>query len=262
MKLKNKVVYITGASGGIGEAMARKTAAAGASVVLLARREEKLKTLAAELRDTYGTEALYSVLDVSDTGAIEPVFRELLAKTGRIDVLINNAGFGVFKTVEDSALKEMEKMFKVNVFGLIGCTKAVLPAMRAQGSGHVINIASQAGKIATPKSSLYSATKHAVLGFSNSLRMECKGTGIQVTTVNPGPIRTDFFDTADESGEYTKNVERWMLTPEFVAEKVVQSIVHYKREINLPRWMNAGSTVYQLAPGLIEKLAGNAFNKK
>ncbi|MGD6815636.1 SDR family NAD(P)-dependent oxidoreductase [Metabacillus sp. 84] len=262
MDLKNKVVFITGASGGIGEAMARKSAAAGAVPVLMARREDRLKSLALELKQTYGAEVFYAKLDVSDTKEIASVFQQLAAKTGRVDVLVNNAGFGVFKTVEESALEEMKRMFEVNVFGLIACTKAVLPAMKKQGGGQIINIASQAGKIATPKSSLYAATKHAVLGFSNSLRMECTGTGIKVTTVNPGPIRTDFFETADESGDYTKNVERWMLTPDFVAEKVVRSMVRYKREINLPRWMNAGSTLYQMAPGLIEKLAGNAFNKK
>ncbi|AZB43458.1 SDR family oxidoreductase [Bacillus sp. FJAT-42376] len=262
MELKNKVVFITGASGGIGEAMARKTAAAGAVPVLLARREDRLQTLAEELKKAYGTEALYAKLDVSDTASVQSVFRQLMAKTGRIDVLVNNAGFGVFKTVDESTLEEMEGMFKVNVFGLIACTKAVLPIMKEQGSGHIINIASQAGKIATPKSSLYAATKHAVLGFSNSLRMECTGTNIKVTTVNPGPIKTDFFETADESGEYTKNVERWMLTPDYVAEKVTGSILKYKREINLPRWMNAGSTMYQIVPGLVEKIAGNAFNKK
>ncbi|WP_338776965.1 SDR family oxidoreductase [Metabacillus sp. FJAT-52054] len=262
MNLKNKVVYITGASGGIGEAMARKTAAAGAVPVLFARREDRLHALAMELKQTYGTEAKYAKMDVSDTTGISPVFEQLLAETGRIDVLINNAGFGVFKTVEESTLQEMEGMFEVNVFGLIACTKAVLPAMKKQGSGHIINIASQAGKIATPKSSLYAATKHAVLGFSNSLRMECSGTGIKVTTVNPGPIKTNFFETADESGDYTKNVERWMLSPDYVADKVIGSMVKYKREINLPRWMNAGSTMYQIAPGLVEKLAGNAFNKK
>ena len=102
-------------------------------------------------------------------------------------------------------------------------------------SGHIINIASQAGKIATPKSSVYSATKHAVLGYTNSLRMELSDFQIKVTAVNPGPIGTDFFTIADESGTYAKSVQRYILKPEYVAKKVVDAMLTSTREINLPR---------------------------
>ncbi|MEH7643564.1 SDR family NAD(P)-dependent oxidoreductase, partial [Bacillus pumilus] len=159
-------------------------------------------------------------------------------------------------------IEEMVSMFEVNVFGLIACTKKVIPEMKQRGYGHIINIASQAGKIATPKSAIYSASKHAVLGFSNSLRMELSDIGIHVTTVNPGPIATDFFTIADRSGEYVKNVEFMMLSADKVAGKVVSAMMTKKREINLPGWMNAGSKLYQLFPFLFEKVARKAMMKK
>jgi uncharacterized protein len=153
-------------------------------------------------------------------------------------------------------------MFGVNVVGLIACTSMVLPMMRENRSGHIINIASQAGKIATPKSSIYSATKHAVLGYTNSLRMELSDLHITVTAVNPGPIETNFFNIADEEGTYVKSVERYMLKPEFVARKVVDAMLTGTREINLPRWMNAGSILFALFPRLFERVGKRVLNKK
>jgi short-subunit dehydrogenase len=177
-------------------------------------------------------------------------------------VLVNNAGFGVFEPVVDLDLKEMEKMFAVNVFGLVACTKMVLPHMIERKTGHIINVASQAGKIATPKSSIYAATKHAVLGFTNSLRMEVKQENIFVTAVNPGPIATNFFQIADRSGTYVRNIQKMMLRPEAVAEKIADAMLTPVREINMPRWMNAASVFYQLFPRFVETIAGDAFYKK
>jgi uncharacterized protein len=138
----------------------------------------------------------------------------------------------------------------------------VLPIMLQQKSGHIINIASQAGKIATPKSSVYAATKHAVLGYTNSLRMELSDQQIKVTAVNPGPIGTNFFTIADESGTYEKSVQRYMLKPEYVAKKVVDAMLTSTREINLPRWMNVGSILFVLFPHLFERVGKRVLNKK
>ncbi|RTR35461.1 SDR family NAD(P)-dependent oxidoreductase [Robertmurraya yapensis] len=134
--------------------------------------------------------------------------------------------------------------------------------MKTQRSGHIVNVASQAGKIATPKSSVYSATKHAVLGYTNSLRMEVTDSNIFMTTVNPGPIATNFFEIADEKGTYVKNVQRIMLKPDYVAEKIVSAMLTKRREINLPRWMNVGSVFYALFPNLFERFGKRSFNKK
>ncbi|MBM7604527.1 short-subunit dehydrogenase [Metabacillus crassostreae] len=261
-RIQGCYVAITGASGGIGEKIAIECAKQGAHVILLARREELLATLADRISKDYGVSCYYYPLDVQKLESIQSVFSKIESEVGQIDILVNNAGFGIFNDVLDSTFDEMKSMFEVNVYGLIASTKMVLPQMIKRKKGHIINIASQAGKIATPKSSLYSASKHAVLGFTNSLRFEVKPSNIYVTSVNPGPIKTNFFNIADEKGDYVKNVERWMLDPNKVARIIVASMLTPKREINLPGWMNAGSTLYQVMPRLFERIAGRAFYKK
>ncbi|WP_282140603.1 SDR family NAD(P)-dependent oxidoreductase [Cytobacillus oceanisediminis] len=261
-RLKNKNVIITGASGGIGAQMAVLCAERGANLVLLARSFDKLQELQADLLRRFSVDVYIHKLDVSDTDEVSAVFSEVLARLDHIDVLVNNAGFGVFREAHEANVEEIKGMFDVNVVGLMACTSMVLPVMRKQRSGHIINIASQAGKIATPKSSVYSATKHAVLGYTNSLRMELADSNVFVTAVNPGPIETNFFNIADEKGTYVKNVSKFMLKPEYVALKVVNAMLRPVREINLPRWMNAGSIVYTLFPGLFEKIGKRAFNQK
>jgi short-subunit dehydrogenase len=262
LKLAGKHIVITGASAGVGEKIAYEVAKRGATPILLARSEEKLKEIASDIRSSYQVPCYYYRLDVSDLTAVETVFTHLFHEVKTIDVLVNNAGFGVFRNVEDIDLTEMRKMFEVNVFGLIACSKIALSHMAERKTGHIINIASQAGKMATPKSSVYAATKHAVLGFTNSLRMEAAKLGVYVTAVNPGPIKTNFFDIADASGSYVKNVERYMLDAEEVARRVVDIMLTPTREVNLPRWMNIGSKLYQLFPTLVEKAGGKAFYQK
>ncbi len=261
-RLQGKNIFITGASGGIGAEIARLCAKRGASLYLFARSLDKLEQLKEELEGEYSSRVHVYQLDVSDTDEVERVFKRVLGEVQTIDVLVNNAGFGVFRLAEEASIAEIKGMFSVNVVGLMACTSMVLPVMKAENKGHIINIASQAGKIATPKSSVYSATKHAVLGYTNSLRMEVADSNIFVTAVNPGPIATSFFDIADESGTYVKNVQRFMLKPEYVAEKIVNAMLTKKREINLPRWMNTGSVIYALFPNLFERIGKKAFNKK
>ncbi|MDE3839496.1 oxidoreductase [Bacillus methanolicus] len=261
-RLKSKNIIITGASGGIGAEIATLCAERGANLVLLARSIDKLEILKKKLEGQYSVQVYVYKLDVSDTDQIQEIFQKIFKEIGRVDVLINNAGFGIFREAHKITIDEMKGMFNVNVIGLMACTSMVLPKMREQRSGHIINIASQAGKIATPKSSVYAATKHAVLGYTNSLRMELADYHVYVTSVNPGPIATNFFQIADEKGTYVQNVKRIMLQPEYVAKKVVDKIFTPVREINLPRWMNAGSIIYTLFPRLFERLGKKAFNQK
>jgi uncharacterized protein len=260
--LEQKWVVITGASGGIGREIALQAASRGANVVLLARSLEKLKQIELLINESFSVNALSFQLDVANPSEVELVFNSIYKQVDHIDILVNNAGFGLFKEAHEVTLMEVKEMFDVNVLGLIACTSMVVSNMRKRKSGHIINIASQAGKIATPKSSGYSATKYAVLGFSNSLRLECMNDNVYVTTVNPGPIATDFFTIADETGTYVKSVEKYMLKPEYVAKKVVDSMMKKKREINLPGWMNAASIFYTLFPKTVERLGKKAFFKK
>ncbi|MGG3470878.1 SDR family oxidoreductase [Neobacillus pocheonensis] len=261
-QLKAKNIVITGASGGIGAEIAKLCAANGANLVLLARSIDKLEQLQMELQQKHQVRVDVFKLDVSDTNQVQAVFQQTFDKIEQIDILVNNAGFGVFREAHEATMDEIKGMFEVNVVGLIACTNMVLPKMRERRFGHIINIASQAGKIATPKSSVYSATKHAVLGYTNALRMELDDYNVQVTSVNPGPIATNFFNIADEKGTYVKNVQRIMLQPEYVARKVVDSMLTKTREINLPRWMNMGSVVYVLFPRLFERIGKRMMSSK
>lgn len=261
-KLQGKVVVITGASGGIGKEIAIQSAQRGARLVLLARSLDKLQTLKADLNRQFGVDVFVYKLDVSDTEQVEKVFADIFVQVGEVDVLVNNAGFGTFKEVLDTELEETKAMFAVNVIGLMACTKFVLPHMKRKQAGHIINIASQAGKMATPKSTLYSSTKFAVLGYSNALRLELMADRIHVTTVNPGPIETNFFNIADESGTYVKSIKKFMLKPEDVAGKIVGAMLTNKREINLPGWMDFAGKWYTLFPKITETLGKKAFFKK
>lgn len=262
MKLQGKIIAITGASSGVGEQIAVQAAKLGSTPVLLARTEERLHILQDRLKREYQTSCYAYQLDVTKDEQVQNVFNRIEKEVGTIDVLINSAGFGKFLSFEEASLEEVKGMFDVNVFGVVACIKAVLPAMKQRNSGHIINIASIAGKIATPKSSAYAATKHAVIGFSNSLRMELATTNIRVTVVNPGPIQTNFFQIADESGQYVKSVKRILLKPEYVAAESLKTIWKYKRELQLPRWMGLGTLAFALFPRTFEAVAGHTLRKK
>ncbi|TMU86666.1 SDR family oxidoreductase [Bacillus sp. BHET2] len=261
-RIKGKTIVITGASGGLGEQMAIKAAEYGGNLALIARRVHLLEALKEKLQREYNCKVEVYPLNVTEYEEVQRTFNAILQEFGSIHALINNAGFGIFQEAHETSFQDVKGMMDVNVLGLMACTGEVLPFMREQGFGHVMNIASQAGKFASPKSSAYSASKHAVLGYTNSLRMEAKRYGVKVTAVNPGPIATDFFTIADESGTYVKNVEKFMLDPRKVAEKVVDSLFTNAREINLPRWMNMGSRFYQMFPSFVEKVGNTLFFKK
>lgn len=258
MTLKDKVVVITGASSGIGALTAQMLSKRGAIPVLVARSEAKLKATAAGITGVYG---LYTC-DVRDDAGVQETFAQILATYGRIDILLNNAGYGKFAAFTEMEPHEFDDMMDVNYMGIVRCTKAVVPHMLERGSGQIVNVASMAGKIGTAKSVSYTATKHAVLGFTNALRQELRKSGIIVSAVNPGPIATDFFKTADPSGNYEKNVARMMMTPEHVSSKIVKVMETGKEELDLPGLAGFGIRLYGLFPRLADKLTYNAMNRK
>ncbi|MCI3919962.1 SDR family oxidoreductase [Paenibacillus sp. TRM 82003] len=242
--LAGRTAVITGASSGIGTAVARRLHGMGAQVALAARSLDKLDALAAEL----GARAIAIELDVSDEASVRAAFEAVRERCGEVDLLVNNAGFGRFETVAESSVESLRQMMDVNYFGVALCTKAVLPSMLARRSGHIVNVASIAGKLGTAKSAGYSATKHAVLGFTNALRQELHGTGVRVTAVNPGPVRTAFFDIADPSGGYVRNVNRMMVTPERVADALVAGALRGKAEVSVPGWFGFAASAGQALP--------------
>ncbi|HEY0827978.1 MAG TPA: SDR family oxidoreductase [Bacilli bacterium] len=256
--LTHKIVAITGASSGIGAEMAILLSEHGAIPVLMARSLEKLQAIGSQIQGRYSL----IVLDVTDEGQVQRGIAQVLGEYGKIDILINNAGYGVFSSFADTPLAHFEEMMDVNFMGTVRCTQAVLPSMLAAGQGHIINIASIAGKMGTAKSTSYSASKHAVLGFTNSLRQELAGTGVMISAVNPGPIDTPFFEIADPSGHYVRNIRWFMLQPRKVAIAVLKMIVHKKVEINLPLTAGIGIKLYQLFPRIFEKLTYKMMNRK
>ncbi|TXK72121.1 SDR family oxidoreductase [Paenibacillus sp. N3.4] len=258
MKISNKIVLITGASSGIGAVMAQQFSAKGAIPILTARSTDKLQEIAAGLQ---GEHAIYC-MDVTQTEQVNEVISQVIARFGRIDILINNAGYGVFETFVGAPLAHFEDMMNVNYMGIVRCTQAVLPHMLEAGSGHIVNIASMAGKIGTAKSTGYAATKHAVLGFTNSLRQELMKTGISVTAINPGPIATPFFDKADPSGNYVKNVSWFMLKPEKVVKALLHAVERNIPEKNLPYVAGLGIKLFQLFPRTFDRIASGMLNKK
>jgi short-subunit dehydrogenase len=194
--LAGQVIIVTGASSGIGEATARRLARAGAKVVLSARRSDRLEALAREL-DPTGAHVLAVSGDVTSAADRAKLVAAARAKFGRIDALVNNAGYGTRGPVEVVPVEAIRKNFETNVFSLIALTQLVLPEMRARGSGRIINIGSVAGKIARPLSSIYDSTKHALEALTDGLRGELKPFGVQVTLIRPGFILTEFVEAAN-----------------------------------------------------------------
>lgn len=260
--LEDRVAIVTGASSGLGEQIAYQLARQGAIVIACARNLERLKKVAQACSDFRGKKAYAVEMDVANPERIEKVVQQIENEVGPIDILINDAGFGLMQNALDFDMKVAEKMFRVNVLGTIYLSKYTALQMAKRKRGAIINIASMAGKIATPKSSVYSATKAAVLGYSNALRLELKPLGISVMTVNPGPIRTNFFDKSDQSGKYLEKIDGIVLNPELVAEKIVHSIGTNRRELNLPYFFNLANIGYTLFPRLGDFLASGIFNQK
>jgi short-subunit dehydrogenase len=257
MNVSGKVIVVTGASSGIGANLVKELSKRGAIPILMARSLEKLNGIAAELTGEYGV----CQLDVTSNEQVLEAMATVMEKFGIIDVLINNAGYGVFDKLMDISIDEMSEIMNVNYMGTVRCTKAVLPAMLKAQKGQIINIASLAGKVGSAKSSGYSASKHAVLGFTNSLRQELMGTGIRLTAINPGPVDTPFFDKADPSGQYVKNVKWFMLKPEQVISKIIRAIERGTAEVDMPFGAGIGIMFAQLFPRIFEQLAFRMFKK-
>jgi NAD(P)-dependent dehydrogenase (short-subunit alcohol dehydrogenase family) len=185
--LSSPVWFITGCSTGFGRELARLTLERGWPTVVTARDKSRLADL------VQGHDNAFAIdLDVTDQGQIDAAVKAAEDRFGRIDVLVNNAGYGYQASIEEGEEDEIRAMFDANVFGLFAMTRAVLPGMRARRKGHILNLTSQAGFIGFPGSGYYAATKHAVEGFSDALAAEVAPVGIKVTCVAPGPFRTDW----------------------------------------------------------------------
>lgn len=194
--LTGQVVIVTGASAGIGAATARRLVRGGARVVITARRQDRLDALAREL-DATGANVLAVAGDITSDADRRRWVDATRVKFGRIDGLVNNAGYGTRGPVEVVPVDLIRRNYETNLFALIALTQLVIPVMRAQGGGSIVNIGSVAGRIARPLSSIYDSTKHALEAITDGLRGELRPFGIRVSLVRPGFIETEFIDAAN-----------------------------------------------------------------
>ncbi len=248
-------ILITGASGGIAQAMIPLLK--DDFLILLGRDAQKIEKLYA----SHPKKAIYEI-DISKAADLAALVEKIYQDYGKIDVLVNNAGYAIYDDFENFSEEQVRAMFDVNLFALMAFCRLVGKEMKAAKAGHIINIVSMSGKIASAKSSIYSATKFAALGFSNTIRLELAPYNVAVTTVNPGPVATGFFDLADPDGSYQKSVQAFLIAPEKVASKIVQAMGTKKREINLPWLLEATNKFYTLFPNLADFLARKVFNFK
>jgi short-subunit dehydrogenase len=233
--IKDKVVIVTGASSGIGEATARQFGREGAKVILAARRVDRLEFLAHEIAGmSTGAETLVVQADLSRLEDIQRLINRTMEKFNRIDILVNNAGFGRVDWLENlDPIKDIRAQFDVNVMGVIQTTQQVLPIMMKQRSGHIINMCSLAGLIGGPTYTVYSATKHAIHGFSESLRREVKPWGIDVSILYPGGVKTEFQLHAGIKRKTGATTPKSMVR---TAEDIGRAVVHLVRSPR-PMWV-------------------------
>ena len=224
MILNGSVVIVTGASSGIGRALAESFARRGAKVVLAARRAEMLETVRLQI-EPYATDVLAIPTDITDEANLRALVSQTLDRFGRIDVLVNNAGVAVGGQLHTLTPDNVRSILRTNYEAAAILTQLVLPSMLAQRHGHIVNIASLDGRVAIPASTLYSSSKHALLAFSDALRRELFGTGVHVTSVLPSWTRTDAIPEA------VRSTLPHLDTPEFVAEQTIDGMLKDRDDV-------------------------------
>jgi short-subunit dehydrogenase len=251
-KLSGKVAVITGASMGIGEAIAKLFVRHGAQVVLLARDSGRLE--AARTRVGHVDQTLALACDVRHREEIDRAIGLVMHHFQRIDIWINNAGHGLLDSIANMRMSDCREMFDTNFFGTVEAMQAVIPIMKQQGSGAIINVSSVAGHIPLPFNASYSATKFAMNAIGKAARIELAGSGIQVTTVCPGYVRTDFGANAVKGPDYkqVRPATARGISAERVARAVLKGYVKQRREVIVPWTMHPVVKIYQLFPGLVE----------
>ncbi len=250
--LAGKVAVITGASMGIGEAIAKLFAEHGARVVLLSRDSGRAE--AARARIGFAGQTMALACDVRHREEIDRVIGLTLHHFQRIDIWVNNAGRGTLTSLDGVSMADVHEVFETNLFGALEGMKAVIPLMKQQGGGAIINISSVAGHIPLPFHSIYSGTKFAMNAIGKGARIELANWGINVLTVCPGYVRTDFGVNAIKSEDYKAVRPKTVrgISAERVARGTLQGYLKGKREVVVPWFMHPVIKLYQLFPGVVE----------
>ena len=251
MEIRGRVAVVTGASAGIGEATALALADAGATVVLVARRLERLEALAERIERTSGR-ALAMRCDVTDPDQLDALPSVIHEAFGATDILVNNAGVPDPGTFAGLAYSDIERVIRINVLGVMYGTRAFLPGMQKRGRGHIVNVASLAGRFAPPGASVYAASKHAVVAFSESLDAGSKAFGVRVTAVNPAFVDTEGFPQDGRPSVL-------MLRTDRVAADIVRVVRDgIAPQYSIPRWVAPLEMFRVLTPPLYRWAMGFA----
>ena len=247
---------VTGASSGIGAQLAKDVATRGMRVALLARRLDRLEAVAADIRAA-GGDALPVRCDVAERRDVENAVRTVVERWGRVDLLVNNAGFGRHVLFKDHDVGDIERMMRTNVLGTVYAIKAVLPTMRAQRRGWIVNLSSVAGKLGQPDEAVYSATKFAVAGLSEGLAHELAPLGIHVMTVYPALVRTEMF-TPEVMARMPRGAERSFLEPPEFSRRVLRALANGKYEVTVPGYIGIAYVIRALMPRLFRRMTARA----
>ena len=238
---------VTGATHGIGRAVSRALAGRGARLGLVARREEELK----ELVDELGNEAISLPADVGDRDLITAAVERFVEQAGGVEVVVANAGVARYEPFADQPPEHADQMVQTNVLGTINTVRAALQPMLDRGQGHIVVVSSGAALRAFPWAAVYGATKAANKGFAEALRHELSGTGVSVSTVMPGEVKTSLHDEMREIPDWRRSEDA--IEPEEVAVATIEAIEHDRREVHVPRQVKL-LAMNDVAPGLLDRL--------
>jgi uncharacterized protein len=261
-KFEGKIVLVTGASSGIGRQVSLDFSVHGAqSIILVARSRSKLEDLEKTISRKFNIKTIIYPCDVSKKSEVEQMGREILDKCGHVDVLVNNAGFGLYGKVQNQSIEQIESVTSTNYLGVVYCTKVFLDSMIARKSGHIVNLASVAASFGVAGLSAYCASKYAVLGFSESLSQELHGTGVGLTVVSPMGVKTNFFNNSSFGGRIPY-YNGFMLKTNTVSNAVLAAANSHRLEIIVPFYMRAGVWLKHTIPFLINPMIGFLFRRE
>jgi short-subunit dehydrogenase len=259
-KFDGKIILITGASSGIGRQAAIDFANNGAmAIILVGRSESRLTDVAALINSK--CETMVYICDISNKTEVIKLGRDVMHRFGRVDVLVNNAGFGFFGKVQDQSIEQIESVTATNYYGMIYCTKVFLDSMLYKQSGHIINVASVAASFGVPGLAAYCGSKYAMLGFSESLYHELHGTGVGITVVSPIAVKTNFFNNESFGGKMP-NYTGYALPPKTVSNAIMRAANSPRLEIIVPLFIRVGVWLKQTLPYIINPFVGAAFRRK
>ncbi len=252
-QFRDRTAIVTGASSGIGAQLARDLVARGMRVALLARRVDRLQTLAAELG---GDRTLAVACDVADRASIDAAVATVHAQWGRIDLLVNNAGYGHHGLFKDEPLDAFEGMMRTNYLGVVWTIRAVLPHMRARGEGWIVNVSSVAGKLGQPDEAAYTASKFAVTGLTEALAIEFAPLGIHVMAVYPALVRTEMF-TPEILARMPERATRTFIDAPAFTRAVLRALERGQHEVTVPWYVNIAYILRAVFPALHRRITSD-----